>query len=372
MKKKYIFIIILLLFPINIYAASANSEASYGLTLNQCTRLQDNNIFTSGSAYFSKCMKATCSNRNYTLSSYSNNKVTCTNGNNNPYYITYKNGCSLYETTVCNNGDINYCNNVMFYDCSKKSDGSSFTTTTTTKQKPKTTTKAPKTTTSTTTTTTTQVQLGNTNLKSLTLSSGTINFKNDVYEYELSIGDNINNIIVNAIPEDATSQVSVSGNSNLIDGSVISIKVIATDGSMSEYKINVKKIASPVLSNNSNLSKLNIEDYNIKFSPNIKEYSVTISKDIKNLSLEYETEDKDATVEVSGNSNLKNGSRIIIKVTALDGTSSNYVINVFVKKKSNIIKILFIIVLVLAIGAGGYYIYKKIMEKHGGDKYEYE
>ena len=49
-----------------------------------------------------------------------------------------------------------------------------------------------------------------------------------------------------------------------------------------------------------------------------------------------------------------------------------YYINIKVEEKSNSLGIIFIIILVLAIIAGAYYLYKKLVLSKSGDKYEYE
>ena len=65
-------------------------------------------------------------------------------------------------------------------------------------------------------------------------------------------------------------------------------------------------------------------------------------------------------------------SKIKISVTAEDGTENLYIINITLKQKSNAITIIFVIILILALIAGGYYIYKKFIQSKMGDKYEYE
>ena len=379
MRNKIILIILLLGFimPIKINAATLNTSVGYGLNQNECTRnienggYQDRNISTSKEAYFSHCIQATCTGYKYNFKlKLENERVNCLNGNSDPYYLIYKNGCSYYENKTCNNNSIEYCSVVLKYDCTRKRDGSSFATTTktTTTKTTKKTTK--KTTTTTTSTTTTEIIKKDTRLKSLTLSNGSLIFNSDIYNYDLIINEDINNINVTAIPIDETSTVTVNNNTNLENGSIITILVKGTDGNSSEYKINIKK--NIILSNNTKLSSLTIENYDLNFDTNIKEYYLELQTEINELKINYQTEDEKSEVTVTNNNNLVNGSKITIAVKAEDGTVSNYYINIIKKEKSNTLGILFIIILILAILAGAYYLYIKFIANKGGDKYEYE
>ncbi len=62
------------------------------------------------------------------------------------------------------------------------------------------------------------------NLKSLEIEKYSIDFKEDTYEYDLKIGDD-NYLVITALPKVETSTVDVMGNLDLIDGSIIKIKV---------------------------------------------------------------------------------------------------------------------------------------------------
>ena len=371
MKNKILILVTsLFAFPLFANALSSSSPVYYGDNLNTCTssKYQSNNILTNGSIYFGHCMEYKCSTDS--ASYYNNNSVSCGNGNNDPYRNVVKNGC---DNLSCSSSDINrgvvkYCSVLMYYDCERKSDGSSFTTTTKTTTR-KTTTKRVNTTTQTTTQAPKEV---NSKLSSIELSSGSILFNPEVFSYDINVDNSVSEINVKAVPQDETSKVEISGNTNLINGSVINIKVVATDNSFTEYKINVSKKENVSLSNNSKLKSLNVENYKLNFNSKITDYTLIIDNGVNELNIDYELEDEKSTVMISGNNNLKSGSKIIIKVVAEDGSETNYNININVKKKSNFIKILFIIVLILSVIAGGYYIYKKIMNGKSGDKYEYE
>ena len=369
--KKISFLLIIMLFPIMVNATNQNSSVYSGKNVGVCTRdYQDNSVSTDGAVYFSHCMKATCTNRSYNIYYYDSQKrVKCSNGNTNPYSKVINNEtCSKLKSTTCNDNEITYCSMVVYYDCSKLSNGESFNTTT-----KSTTTKTTYKKTTVTTTTTEKIK-GSTKLLSLTLSYGTIFFNSDTYEYELEIENDIDSINVSAVPEDSTSSVRIEGNTELENDSIIKIIVTNTDNDQSAYSIKIIKKESKKLSNNANLKSLKIRNHTINFNSNITSYSVIIDNNEEELDI-YEVipEDSNATVEVNNNINLTEGSKISIVVKAEDGeTTKIYNLEIRVKKQSNFLKILFIILVISSIIAGCYYIYKKIDLNRSGDKYEYE
>lgn len=376
--RKYLigFLFFILFLPFNVLAeTTGNSKVGYDLNQYECTsKYQDRNISTSTDAYFSHCIIATCEKNGYSYSYsykyYSKDKAVCLNGNSNPYVVTTKNGCDEYKNLTCNRNSIKYCSLINYYDCSRKSDGTSFTTTTTTITKKTTKRTTRRTTKTSTTTTTTTIEKSNTNLKSLVLSSGNLVFSTEQYVYDITIKSDVKNIEVEAIPEDSNSTVNVEGNTNLVDGSVIVINVSGKDGSITQYKVNVN--IEKELSSNTKLKSLIINGYDFDFDANKKDYTLTINEDIKSLDIEYEVEDSKSLVNIINNDNLTDNSKITVSVTAEDGSEDYYYINILVKKDSNFLPILFIIILILAILAGGYYLYKRFIADKAGDKYEYE
>ncbi|HHX12426.1 MAG TPA: hypothetical protein GX731_06350, partial [Clostridiales bacterium] len=64
-------------------------------------------------------------------------------------------------------------------------------------------------------------------------------FKNDVYEYGTSVGSDISQLVINAVPEDSKAVVSISGNDLLKEGeNKVIVKVTAETGTVKEYTIN--------------------------------------------------------------------------------------------------------------------------------------
>ena len=370
-KKIFDLLLILVLMPVFVNATSEFSKVWWGTNPNTCMSYQDRGLVTDKSTYFSHCMEITCKNNNPIVSYYSTNKVTCSNGNSNPYFKVINNSaCESYRSQVCNNNQMRYCSMIMYYDCERTSSGASFYTTTTTKKRI--TTRRNTTTTTSPVTTTTEKIISNTKLSSIILSSGNIDFDSDVFNYEITIEDSVNTINVSAIPQDKSSKVDIEGNSNITNGSVIKITVTGTDNSTSVYSIKVNKTEKK-LSNNAKLKSLTIDEYQISFSPSVTNYSVIVGEDVNSLGINYETENENTKVTIEDNEDLRDGSKVKIIVIAEDGKTTNtYNIDVKVKKKSNFIKILFIIILILSILAGAYYIYKKFVQSKSGEKYEYE
>lgn len=88
-------------------------------------------------------------------------------------------------------------------------------------------------------------------------------------------------------------------------------------------------------SSNNNLSSLTIEGYNLdkEFKKDVTEYSVVVENDVKKIKINAQLDDSSAKVEGTGEVEVKEGNnKIEIKVTAEDGSTKTYVINVTVKE----------------------------------------
>lgn len=85
------------------------------------------------------------------------------------------------------------------------------------------------------------------------------------------------------------------------------------------------------------LDELKIENYELtpEFSKDIYEYKVKIDEDIEKLNMEPISNDKDITIEVKGNDNLKIGDNLITITLKKDGVEEK-VYNITVTKKENV------------------------------------
>ncbi len=145
-------------------------------------------------------------------------------------------------------------------------------------------------------------------------------FSKDVLEYTINIPNEINEIDFGAVAEDEKSQVVVTGNTDLKVGeNIVLIEVTAEDGTKQIYTIKVIK-AREKLALKTLILKYEDENGEIKelkldpaFISNIYEYSLSdiLSYKISKIFVEATANLEDASIEITGNENLKPGENII-------------------------------------------------------------
>lgn len=377
--KKYLLIAMLsIIIPLK---ANAALDVGYVKDYQSCLDFQASYgqaNFNQG--YFGHCVKATCYSGTWQTQFYTEGLVKCSNGNKDPLYFVAKSSCTAYSGACRSDAYPKYCAILASYDCSRTSNGLAYTTTTkkttttttTTKKTYKPNTTKPnvttsKTTTSTTTTTST-LKDSNSYLKELTLKGTDFIFSRDVETYNLKINKDITNIEVTAKPESEKATVKIENNENIDIDKPILITVTAEDDTSRVYRIILSYADEK--DNNTNLSKIEIQGYNIEFKPDVTEYTLKINKSDKTLDMIVETESDSSTYEIKNNTNLKNKSKVVITVTAENGDTKDYTITI--KKSSNFGLILIILIL---LGICGYVIYKlvtKMPEQKEDDGYDYE
>lgn len=190
------------------------------------------------------------------------------------------------------------------------------------------------------TTTKAEAKSNNANLKSLELTDNngeivmlTPNFSSDIYNYNATVLSTVKTVSVTAVAEDGKANVVTSPN---VDDELkagknnkITITVTAEDGTKKSYNINITREA---LSADASLKSLDIkEDKDFELVKDKYNYDVTVNDNIDTLTLDYETSSLNSVVKISGNKNLKDGSKVKILVTAEDGTKKEYILNI-VKK----------------------------------------
>ena len=186
-------------------------------------------------------------------------------------------------------------------------------------------------------------------LKDITLSSGKISFDKDTLEYKVTVEYNIDKMKIEATPNSAKSKVTINGNEDLSVGdNVFKISVEAENGKVTVYTINiVRKEQGQEISNNNNIKSITIKNHSIDFKSNVYKYTIKANED--ELYLTITLDDENATYKIIGNSELKNGSEVKIKVTAENGDEKTYTL---VVKKTNFGLIIGIIGIIALIGVG--------------------
>ena len=171
------------------------------------------------------------------------------------------------------------------------------------------------------------VKSSDSSLKSLTVSSGSINFIPSTLEYNLEVSSNVSTIQIQAVPNDTKATVKLPDKLSLETGlNTFEIIVTAEDGSTTTYKINVNKLEN-VISENALLSSLSISGKQINFSSDVFEYkigNITTSK----LDINATAIDGNAKIKIFGNNNIGKDGVIIIRVTAEAGNYKDYILYV--------------------------------------------
>lgn len=366
MKKRLLVLLIIMLLPIKLFALSGSVNISC-----QTTTLELNKTYTcSLKGYTSEEVSALTaklsSSSNLTISNIQTASIWQGNGSGGSidlYTDINKNGnfsIATFNIKLTNkNASTITVNSIRFSDANFKdhsiaSKTISFSvkqevtaTTTTKKAQIETTTKTTTKEKETITTNKESKKDNNTKLKKLNITNVNFNFDSNKNNYIINASKDVKEVSITAQAESDKAKVVGPDKLKLNPGeNKVIIKVIAEDGSTSEYKIIINKLERK-LSSNSLLEELNISDINFDFDSNVKTYDLgTIKKD--KLDIHYLTEDEKAKVYVYGNNNISKNDVIVIKVVAEDSSVSEYILYVNnLSKDKGIILLLTTIAIVL-------------------------
>ena len=158
-------------------------------------------------------------------------------------------------------------------------------------------------------------------------------FSPDITEYYFLTKD-LNSLEITAIPQNANSEVIITGNTNFKEGlNTININVNSPDKtSVTNYKIYVTK-TNNLEQANANLETLAIENVTLEpeFANDIYGYNTIVTNTTENLNILAIPEKQTVNVQISGGSNLVYGNNeILINVIAENGyTKKEYKVNVY-------------------------------------------
>lgn len=160
------------------------------------------------------------------------------------------------------------------------------------------------------------------------------NFDKNIYEYYLTVPNEIKDLEVLYVTENPNAKVTVSGNTNLKEGlNKIKIQVVSENQKQTKnYSIEVTK-TQDLQAANTNLEILAIEDamLNPPFDNSITKYETEVSTQINNLNILAIPQNEKAKVEIQGKENLKEGhNHVNVIVTAKNGiTKRQYDVDVY-------------------------------------------
>ena len=216
------------------------------------------------------------------------------------------------------------------------------TTETTTSQKQTTTKEA-------TTKNNSQKRSSNNYLSEIYVNDELIIFNKEEYSHKINLPYNVETANIKVNTEDEKATFTIEGNNNLIFGdNVFLIKVEAEDKTIRIYELIItKKEENKILSNNSKLKELIISGHKIKFNKDTYDYTVKIT-DEKELDILYKQDDKNSSVIISGNNNIKSNDIIRITVKAEDNTYTEYRIKI--EKNTKFYDLTIIILTIVSLG----------------------
>lgn len=177
-----------------------------------------------------------------------------------------------------------------------------------------------------TNTTTTVTKSNNSKLSSLRVAEGAISpeFSRDVYEYSISVPNDIEKLSIEAITDNSKATFSITGNDALQVGqNTIEVIVTAENGKKATYKIYATRADKDLALTALSVYYINDAGQNTAipieptFSFDTYNYKTEkISYKIKDIKVEAIANKENAKIEILGNEELKNGiNTITIKVT---------------------------------------------------------
>lgn len=169
-------------------------------------------------------------------------------------------------------------------------------------------------------------------------------FDPKTHTYDLEFQEATNRLSIEAIASEKSATVNIGENAyDLKHGkNTITISLEDPYGNTGLYVLNIEKTAAK--SPNNFLASLSVSNYQLNFDPSNTSYTLEIGKE-SSLDIKAVSESELAKVEILGNQNLSDGSSIIVRVTAENGTTKDYVISV--KRAFNIMDYWIYIVIVL-------------------------
>lgn len=172
-------------------------------------------------------------------------------------------------------------------------------------------------------------------LKSLSIDKGSIEFDKNNTSYSLKLEHNINEITIYATAEDDKSTLTGTGKKELQDYvNKFTIDVTAENGETKSYTIIINRQDADghygELSTDNSVKSISVSNYNINFSNETKKYNILVDEDVNTLDITVEPNDSKATVNITGNTDLKPGLNVVkVQVIAENEDINEFLFNVY-------------------------------------------
>lgn len=190
-------------------------------------------------------------------------------------------------------------------------------------------------------------------VKSIMIDNDEINLDNLTYTTKK------NSVAIKIIASDINASVNYSKSKKLVIGkNEVRFTITAEDGSKKEYKILITREKQ---SSNTKVT-IKVDGNIVKFNKH-ESPIIYVSYNVKSLDITYILEDKKSNIEIIGNEGLVYGeNKIKVKVIAEDDSEEVFTINVYKYEKGEetLNKILAVAIIILFIGAIGYYTAKLV------------
>ncbi len=174
-------------------------------------------------------------------------------------------------------------------------------------------------------------------LKELTTSPKNIDFKSNVTTYDIEVDSDVNEIIINALPNDPSTKIIIPDDLSLKEGmNTFVVKVVGSDGTTKEYTINVNKKGK----DNKVIKDITVGPKDIDFSEDVYTYDIEVDNSVNEITLSALPFDKNTQIIITPSDlTLKEGLNTFkIEATNKDGIKKVYTINVTRKGDTRVLK----------------------------------
>lgn len=179
----------------------------------------------------------------------------------------------------------------------------------------------------------------NNNLASLNINQGSLSpgFNANTTNYNVTVESNVSSINISASVADSKASLSGTGNKNLNYGkNTYNIVVKAQNGNTKTYTINVTR--KDTRSSDATLKQIRLTNVNsdINFNKDKTDYNLSVPYEITKLNIDAIPNDSKSKISITNPDLISEETQqVVLKVTAENGNTKTYTINVSRQKDPN-------------------------------------